>query len=111
MEAKATMYTMVSDRAVFVHRLYLNSFQPTTTVDECRSVSLSIHVTAISGKAPIAIASKPQELRRAASYGLSRRLYNNGQGSNGATDKCLQRWLDGHNLQDLPNEERIFIGS
>ena len=102
---------MVSDRAVFVHKLYLNSFQSTTAVDDCQSVSLSIHVTAISGKAPIAIASKPQEMRHAASFGPYSSLYKYGQGSKGATDKCLERWIEGHNLQDLPNEEWTFIGS
>ena len=55
-------YSLVSDRAVFVHNLYLSSIPKQSHDDNCCHLLLSSQVSAVSSKAPIVIKANPREL-------------------------------------------------
>jgi hypothetical protein len=54
-------YSLVSDRAVFVHRLYLDSL-PSREDFSCCQVLLSLQVSAASTKSPLVMRANPREL-------------------------------------------------
>ena len=53
---------MLSDRAVFVHNSYLRNFPQIS--DKCQSLGLSIAVSSVTSKPPIAVMSNPQTTRQ-----------------------------------------------
>lgn len=100
-------YSLVSSRAAFIHRVYIESF----TADEndlCQHVALSIHSTAISSKPPLAVAAQPQELR-ASALSPSPRVSITSSGQPG-TGSCLRYWIEGHSMKSLPMEEATYLG-
>lgn len=51
-------YSMMSDQAVFVHHIYLRNF-PEIPDDKCQRLGLSIAVSSITFKPPVAVMSNP----------------------------------------------------
>ena len=93
---------MVSDRAVFVHRAYLDSFGDVADNNDCQlSVGLSIHSTAVSQKPPIAMKANPQDLVVVPSSSSSSRQDKT---------RCLEDWLEGHALLNPPQETMRYLG-
>lgn len=117
-------YSVVSDRAAFVHRSYLTSISAkaandaaeewkrgaSTSGDEarvrkdCGTFSLSLAVTAVSAKAPIAVAANPLELRGPSTTSSSDDVSN-------SAAECLLGTTSALELQVLPSEERVYLGS
>eukprot|EP00550_Attheya_septentrionalis_P004348 CAMPEP_0198281340 /NCGR_PEP_ID=MMETSP1449-20131203/1310_1 /TAXON_ID=420275 /ORGANISM="Attheya septentrionalis, Strain CCMP2084" /LENGTH=435 /DNA_ID=CAMNT_0043977089 /DNA_START=423 /DNA_END=1727 /DNA_ORIENTATION=+ len=89
-------YTLVSDRAVFVHRLFLGSsnilpsFGGAAVHQPCDSVALSVRVTAISSKPPIAISASPMDLN--SSNIVQKLRKNDEQRRNDKSAMCLASW-------------------
>ena len=52
-------YSLVSDRAVFVHRLYLDQTTTKGSSSKCQHLVLSARVSTMSTKHPVAVAAKP----------------------------------------------------
>ena len=118
-------YSVLSDRAAFVHSSYLTSaFTKAATEaalqwqkngissfvgdsaqnldDPCESFSLSIATTAVSDQAPIAVAAHPLELRSwsTPSEELS-----------ASAAECLLEIASTLDLQVLPSEKRVYVGA
>jgi hypothetical protein len=55
-------YSLVSDRAVFAHKLYISSMPMYNYHSSCCKLLLSLQVSAVSGKAPALIKAHPLEL-------------------------------------------------
>jgi hypothetical protein len=55
-------YSLVSDRAVFAHKLYISSMPMYNYYSSCCQLLLSLQVSAVSGKAPALIKAYPLEL-------------------------------------------------
>ena len=112
-------YSVVSDRAAFVHRSYLTSISAkaatnaasewsTKRADEsavarCDSYSLSLAVSAVSSKAPISVAAEPLELRSASPSS------SNSVSSSSA--ECLLGVASALGMHVLPSEERVYVGT
>eukprot|EP00978_Attheya_sp_CCMP212_P032295 scaffold125465_cov49-Attheya_sp.AAC.2 len=107
-------YTLVSDRAVFVHRLFLGSsnilpsFGGAAVHQPCDSVALSLRVTAISSKPPIAISASPMDLN--SSNIIQKLRKNDDQRRNDKSAMCLASWMAGLDTMDLPTESVTFVG-
>ena len=112
-------YSVISDRAAFVHRSYLTSISAKAAMDaasewsakrtkdlsaECDSYALSLAVSAVSSKAPISVAAEPLELRSASSS-----TKQNSVSSSSA--ECLLGITSALGMQTLPSEERVYVGS
>ena len=113
-------YSVISDRAAFVHRSYLTSISAKAAMDavsewsakrttkdlsaECDSYALSLVVSAVSSKAPISVAAEPLELRSASSS-----TKRNSVSSSSA--ECLLGITSALGMQTLPSEERVYVGS
>lgn len=92
-------YSLLSDRAVFAHQLYLDSVtkEPTLNVvnPQCQHLALSAHVAALSLKSPVAITSKAsdvtvQPLR--------------------ADRGCVKQLTRATGLQSLPDTKITYVG-
>ena len=114
-------YSVVSDRAAFVHRSYLASISAKAAMDaasewsakrtedlstECDSYALSLAVSAVSSKAPISVAAEPLELRSTSS---SSSKQQNSVSSSSA--ECLLGITSALGMQVLPSEDRVYVGS
>lgn len=55
-------YSLVSDRAVFVHTQYISSLPLYNDRSSCCQLLLSLQISAVSGKAPALIKANPREL-------------------------------------------------
>jgi hypothetical protein len=106
-------YTLVSDRAVFVHRLFLGSANilpshgGAAVHQPCDSVALSLRVTAISSKPPIAISASPIDLN--SSNIIQKLRKNDEQRRNDKSAMCLASWVAGLDTI-LPTESVTFVG-
>lgn len=114
-------YSVVSDRAAFVHRSYLTSISAkaatnaasewsTKRTDEsavarCDSYSLSLAVSAVSSKAPISVAAEPLELRSASPSS------SNGNSVSSSSAECLLGVASALGMHILPSEERVYVGT
>jgi hypothetical protein len=97
-------YELISSRGAFIHTAYLDSFSPSSQDDVCRQFALSVHSTAISSKAPLAVVSNPQEQRSSDLVPLLQEWKQE------QVSSCLQEWMDGYELSDLPSEESTYLG-
>jgi len=119
-------YSVVSDRAAFIHRSYLTSLTAKAAKDAvsewkqsssasgdaaqqfsgiCDSLTLSLAATAVSAKAPLAVASSPLKLRE-----LSESASSKDDDSDSATE-CLLSITSALAMQVLPSEQLFYVGS
>ena len=116
-------YSIVSNRAAFVHKSYLASMSASAatdladkwqqqrvssfqneledTNDACESFSLSLAITAVSNEAPIAVAAHPLELRD---------LSIQNEQVPSVVAECVVEITSALDLKVLPSEERIYVG-
>lgn len=99
-------YELVSSRAAFVHKEYFESFDSVQD-SACDSFTLSVHCTAVSGKAPLAVAADPQEQRTSDIVPLLGDL----QWTIDEVSSCLADWIEGHGIDVLPSEESTYLGA
>lgn len=105
---KQNNYSILSDRASFLHRLYLRTtLEPWTSNTPCKSIALSLKITSISNKPPMVVASKPLQIQSSAS---KRRFYERQheewlRSCNG----CLSKFMRFLGLESLPNDHRLFV--
>jgi hypothetical protein len=100
-------YELISNRAAFVHREYLESFDSIED-SACRPFALSVHCTAISAKAPLAVAADPQEQRAS---DIAPLLSHRQQWTRDEVSLCLAEWIEGHDIESLPSEESTYLGA
>jgi len=115
-------YSVISDRAAFVHRSYLDSISAEAAMNaasewsakrsedlrtECDSYALSLAVSAVSSKAPISVAAEPLELRSA----VSSSSLSNRNAVSSSSAECLLGVTSALGMQVLPSEERLYVGS
>ena len=101
-------YVVLSSRAAFVHKEYLESFHSAGD-NACHQFALSIHCTAVSSKAPLAVAADPQEQRTSDlvhSLGSRRIPWKQEEVSS-----CLWQWVEGHEMKALPTEDSTYLGA
>jgi hypothetical protein len=97
-------YELISSRGAFIHKEYLESFSPSQD-DACRQFALSVHSTAVSSKAPLAVVANPQEQRSSDIVPLLQEWKQQ------EVSSCLREWIDGYELSDLPSEESTYLGA
>jgi hypothetical protein len=114
-------YSVVSDRAAFVHRSYLTSISAKAATDaasewsakradessvaRCDSYSMSLAVSSVSSKAPISVAAEPLELRSASPTS------SNDKSVSSSSAECLLGISSALGMHVLPSEERVYVGS
>jgi len=103
-------YSILSDRASFLHRLYLRTMEPWMTSETpCKSIALSLKIASISNKSPMVVASKPLQIQSSASM---RRFYEEKHREwIGSCHDCLSRFMKKLNLDRLPSDHRVLIRS
>lgn len=99
-------YELVSNRGAFVHKEYLESFDSIED-SACHPFALSVHCTAISDKAPLAVAADPQEQRTSDVVPL----LGHHQWSRDEVSTCLTEWIEGHDISVLPSEGSTYLGA
>jgi len=92
-------YSMLSDRAVFVHNLYLRNL-PSIPEDKCQRLGLSIAISKITEKPPVAVLSKPQTTRQQTVSANASRLVN---------DEC-QEWIKTVGSPELEDQVATIVG-
>ena len=90
---------MLSDRAVFVHNLYLRNL-PSIPEDKCQRLGLSIAISKITEKPPVAVLSKPQTTRQQTVSANASRLVN---------DEC-QEWIKTVGSPELEDQVATIVG-
>ena len=112
-------YSVVSDRAAFVHRSYLTSISAKAATDaasewstkradsvaRCDAYSMSLAVSSVSSKAPISVAVEPLELR------LASPSSSNDNSVSSSSAECLLGISSALGMHVLPSEERVYVGS
>lgn len=99
-------YELVSSRGAFVHKEYLESFDSVQD-SACQPFALSVHCTAISAKAPLAMVAHPQEQRTSDIVPL----LGHHQWTKDEVSTCLTEWIEGHDIVSLPSEESTYLGA
>ena len=99
-------YAFVSDRAVFVHRLYLDSLLTRDERGNCCDVSLSLQVSAAFEKAPVVVRANVVDLLEEGTTGNHRLQHRVGDCSN----ECLPSWLQVNDMSSLPHEHTAILG-
>lgn len=109
-------YSLVSDRAAFVHASYLSSKNVRAAreaalssfygTQECRSLALSVAATAISSGAPIAVVADPLELR--AGFDSATALP---RAEAEAAADCLLDVASFLHMDLLPSQERVYLSA
>jgi hypothetical protein len=97
-------YELMSSRGAFIHKKYLQSFQPTRD-DACRQFALSVYCTAVSSKAPLAVVADPQEQRSSDLVPLLQKWKQE------EVSSCLREWIEGYEIANLPSEESTYLGA
>ena len=97
-------YELISSRGAFIHKEYLESFHPTHG-DACRHLTLSVHCTAVSSKAPLAVVADPQEQRSSDIVPFLQKWKQE------EVSSCLQEWIERYEIPDLPSEESTYLGA
>lgn len=90
-------YSMVSDRAVFVHNLILRSIP--TPPKECQHLGMSIIVSSITSKPPVAVLSHPKTFQQ------SKRRDKE------ISSQSCQQWVDSLGTAQLPDQIATIVGS
>jgi hypothetical protein len=102
-------YSLVSNRAAFVHRLYLNALS-SFDQESCQHVLLSLQVAAISAKPPVAVTAHPRELLDVSRNFPSLRG-EHGMNAMEQRANCRFDWIQANELMDLPKESAMYLGS
>lgn len=95
-------YSMVSDRAVFVHKHYLQ-YIPPTPPDQCQHLALSIVVSAMTSQSPVAVFSKPHTVRS------SPKTFESLDDTDDLESSC-QKWVETLGVEELPDQTATFVG-
>jgi len=91
-------YSILADRAVFVHNLYLRSLP--SDPHNCQQLGLSIVVSSITSKPPIAVMSNPQTIQQA-----KKRI----KMSEDDSRKC-QQWIQSTRAIQLLDQTATIVG-
>ena len=91
-------YSMLSDQAVFVHNLYLRSLPSVPA--QCQPLGLSIIVSYITSKPPVAVMSKPQAIR----------LPKLGKIVSPESSRGCQQWIRSIGVKQLPDQVATIVG-
>ncbi len=106
-------YNILSDRAIFVHRRYLQS-KNFNFVHEggkgqlCERFLLSISITSISRKPPIGLLSNPVDMRTFDTKG--RNLQTKDDEKYNDVLNCLNNAMSDLGLIDLPSQSTLYLG-
>lgn len=105
-------YNILSDRAMFVHRRYLQSKHFTVAIEagkqQCERFILSISITSISRKPPIGVLSRPVDMRMSDVNG--RILETKYDEKYNEVVQCLNDSMSGFGLINLPSESTLYLG-
>lgn len=90
---------MVSNRALFVHKHYLQ-YIPPIPPNQCQHLALSIIVSTMTNKAPVAVMSNPHTVR-----------YTSQQAKLQAKENLsCEEWVQIIGAKDLPSQTAAFVG-
>jgi len=106
-------YNILSDRAMFVHRRYLQSKHFTVAIEAgkqqpCERFILSISITSISRKPPIGVLSRPVDMRMSEVKG--RILETKHDEKYNEVLECLNDSMSDLGLINLPSESTLYLG-
>jgi hypothetical protein len=108
--ASGGSYSLLSDTAVFVHRLYIQSLPYIRQPTPCKTFLLSLQVSVVTAKPPVAVAvaaHTPREL-----LGSEKSFTHlRGGGHDEKTTQCILDWMLASGVTSLPNEAARYIGS
>ena len=93
---------MVSDRAVFVHNGILRSLP--RLKQECQRLEMSIVVSSITAKPPVAVVSNPQAFQHHKGKDGQPKIRNQDR-------VACQRWIESLGSTQLPNQIASIVGS
>lgn len=130
-ESGSGSYAYVSDRAVYTHRAYLETFSSGNDGDSdsnCCDVSLSMKVSLAMGRPPVVLKAKPVDLLEA---GASQHHHKSHHGrstirttattntqlrkrkvedpSSPKSCNCSPSWLHNHDLQSIPHSHSAVV--
>ena len=89
-------YSFISNRAAFVHRAYLeHSKLPDDKI--CQQLALSVRISAISEKAPLAVMANPFEMSATVEEASPR------------TPPCLSNLFSTYQIPTIPVESRTYL--
>jgi hypothetical protein len=94
-------YALLSDHALFTHKLYLDSIDKTASLQSeshCQHLAFSAYVTALSSKKPVAMLSN-----------LGRAAPSKFQSGTKETE-CVKQLTEATGLHSLPKTETIYVG-
>lgn len=94
-----TTYSIISDRASFVHRSYIKDYGVELSA-LCRSILLSLQVTSLTKASPIAVDGRPLELK--ASTAVMGNLKEDEDSDRVEKNSCLNLLMSEFNLKVLP---------
>jgi hypothetical protein len=100
-------YSLLSDTAVFVHRLYIQSLPYIRQPTPCKTFLLSLQVSVVTAKPPIAIAACPWKMLG----GDESFAHLRGGGRDEKTTQCILDWMLASGVTSLPNGAARYIGS
>ena len=100
-------YSLLSDTAVFVHRLYIQSLPYIRQPTPCKTFLLSLQVSVVTAKPPVAVAAHPRELLG----GEEPFTHLRRGGREEKTTQCILDWMLASGVTSLPNEAVRYIGS
>jgi hypothetical protein len=100
-------YSLLSDTAVFVHRLYVQSLPYIRQPTPCKTFLLSLQVSVVTAQPPVAVAAHPQELLG----GEEPFTHLRGGGRDEKTSQCILDWMLASGVTSLPNDAVRYIGS
>lgn len=93
------VYSMLSDRAVFVHNSYLRNFPEFS--DKCQRLGLSIAVSSMTSKPPVAVMSNPQTTQQPDNKTIKI--------SKAASENC-QDWMETIGNPKLKDQVATIVG-
>ena len=110
-------YSMVSDRAMFIHRRYLEVLptKPESSSSSCCHLLLSMQVVAASSRAPLVVRSKPRELLDGRTYTSNPAVSTHRLGQsvpntdNECSNACVPKWLRPSDSTQLREEGNSIL--
>lgn len=99
-------YAFVSDRAMFVHKLYLDSLSNSSNRHGCCDVSLSAQVSAAFEKSPVVVKVNVVDLVEGSTDGNHRARHLVGL----CDDRCRPSWLEMDDWSTIPHEDTAILG-
>lgn len=95
--SRGASYSMVSDRAVFIHNHILRSIPKAP--QECQHLGMSIIVSAMTSKPPVVVLAKPQTFQTNRKRKISKHV-----------NQACEQWIESIGAADLPNEIATIVG-